>query len=403
MQKGINYLMKKMTSILCLAAFLALFSFSSTITAEKFFNIKDYGAIAGDKGGATQALLKAWADACATKGPTRVVIPHARYNLKQVVLAGPCQGHMTLQIKGTLVAPSNPKDIKADGWLKFTHLDGLTILNGTLDGQGKAAWTTQNCGTHASCPNFPMNLRLDWVQNALIESLVSKDSKNFHINLISTVNVTLNHVTISAPGDSPNTDGIHLARSSKVKILSTKIGTGDDCISIGDGSQDITVKGVTCGPGHGISIGSLGKFDNEAPVKGVRISKCTLENTTNGIRIKSWPGMKKGAASDIHFTDINMKNVSFPVLIDQLYCPWGNCKSGTTSNVKISDVTFENIHGTSATPTIVKLACSKHLPCENVNVNGVTVTYSGNLGPAKSECTNVQAHITGRTESLRGC
>lgn len=102
--------------------------------------------------------------------------------------------------------------------------------------------------------------------------------------------------------------------------------TGDDCVSIGDGSQQINVERVTCGPGHGISIGSLGKFKGESPVVGVTVRNCTLTNTQNGVRVKSWPSSPApGAASDMHFEDIIMNNVGNPVLIDQKYCPWNQC------------------------------------------------------------------------------
>ncbi|KAL4348069.1 hypothetical protein GQ457_17G011360 [Hibiscus cannabinus] len=116
--------------------------------------------------------------------------------------------------------------------------------------------------------------------------------------------------------DSPNTDGIHIGRSDGVNIIDADIRTGDDCISIGDGTKHLDVKGVTCGPGHGISIGSLGKFENEEPLEGITISKCTMSDTTNGIRIKSWASEFTGTASNIHFKDITVKNVSCPVIID---------------------------------------------------------------------------------------
>ncbi|OMO50508.1 Glycoside hydrolase, family 28 [Corchorus olitorius] len=57
-------------------------------------------------------------------------------------------------------------------------------------------------------------------------------------------------MTIIAPDESPNTDGIHIGRSSEITIIDSTISTGDDCVSLGGGSQNVTIRRVTCGPGH---------------------------------------------------------------------------------------------------------------------------------------------------------
>lgn len=90
------------------------------------------------------------------------------------------------------------------------------------------------------------------VNNGRITNLAFKDSKGFHIAIHQSANVVIRAVDITAPADSPNTDGIHISGSTLVRITGITIGTGDDCISIGPGSYNITVANVLCGPGHGI-------------------------------------------------------------------------------------------------------------------------------------------------------
>lgn len=134
-------------------------------------------------------------------------------------------------------------------------------------------------------------------------------------------NITFTNFNIIAPGNSPNTDGIHIGRSTQVNITNTNIATGDDCISLGDGSRQINVLNVTCGPGHGISVGSLGKYPNEEPVESFTVRNCTLNNTDNGVRIKTWPGTPvTSTVTRMHFEDIKMVNVMNPIIIDQEYC-----------------------------------------------------------------------------------
>ncbi|CAN1178676.1 unnamed protein product [Linum perenne] len=254
-----------------------------------------------------------------------------------------------------------------------------------FDGLGPTCYKTKK--------SVAVNLRFNHVNNAMVHGITSKDSKQFHIIVIGGKNLTFDQLTITAAGDSPNTDGIHMGRASLINILNTNIGTGDDCISIGDGVSDLTVQNVTCGPGHGIAVGSLGRYPNEEPVKGVHVKNCTLTNTLEGLRIKSWPDMETGAASDIHFEDIIMNNVSFPIIIDQVYCPWNTCKSTAPSKVKISDVSYTNIQGTSATPQIVQMNCSTLNPCENVKLANINIQST--VGPAVSSCANVKPVITG--------
>lgn len=88
--------------------------------------------------------------------------------------------------------------------------------------------------------------------NILISGLTSLNSQKFHIVINGCQNVKLQGVRVSASGDSPNTDGIHVQLSSGVTILDTKIKTGDDCVSIGPGASNLWIENVACGPGHGI-------------------------------------------------------------------------------------------------------------------------------------------------------
>lgn len=231
--------------------------------------------------------------------------------------------------------------------------------------------------------------------NSIVHEVTSLDSKQFHVNVLGCKNLTFQHVKIIAAEESPNTDGIHIGRSTDVKVLDSNIETGDDCVSVGEGSQQITIAKVTCGPGHGISIGSLGKYPNEEPVKGVTVKNCILKKTQNGVRIKTWPDSHEGMASELHFEDIRMEEVGNPVLIDQEYCPWNQCDSKIPSRVQISDVSFKNIRGTSSTALAVRLVCSSGLPCQNVEMADIDLKYSGDEGPITSECKNVQPTASG--------
>lgn len=66
---------------------------------------------------------------------------------------------------------------------------------------------------------------------------------------------------------------------------------GDDCVSIQTGCSNVYVHNVNCGPGHGISIGSLGKDNTKACVSNITVRDVMMHNTMNGVRIKTWQVM----------------------------------------------------------------------------------------------------------------
>ncbi|URE47279.1 Glycosyl hydrolases family 28 [Musa troglodytarum] len=158
--------------------------------------------------------------------------------------------------------------------------------------------------------------------------------KLFHFQIFESRDITLDSIRIDAHS-SPNTDGIHIADSTNIQVTNSVIGTGDDCISIGPGCTNLTILNVACGPGHGI-VGDLGKNANEK--------------------------------------DVN---------------EWRD-----PSLVKIKDIKFRNITGTSASPEAIKLVCSKAAPCEGVELNDIIFTCNGDDEQAKN-MTSTCVHVYG--------
>ncbi|CAK9133335.1 unnamed protein product [Ilex paraguariensis] len=372
------------------------------VDATSVFDISKYGAKGDGKTDIRPTLMNVWKEACASTTPTTILIPKTSYALNQIEFKGPCKAAINFEFQGTVRASSDISHFENNspglpGWITFAYINQLTVSGGgTFDGVGAQAWLKNNCQKTKNCIELPVSLVFNFVDNTRIRGITSLNSKAFHLQIFGSNNVTIEHVTITAPGDSPNTDGIHVGRSVGVNITDTTISTGDDCISIGDGTQQIHITKVSCGPGHGLSVGSLGRYEGEKEVVGIFVKNCTLTETTNGVRIKTWPASPKGAASDMHFEDIIMNNVANPVLIDQEYCPSNQCTKQHPSQVKISKVSFKNIRGTSSTQVAAKLLCSKGLPCENVEVGDINLTYKGVGGPAIANFTNVKPTFTGK-------
>ncbi|KAF7806934.1 polygalacturonase-like [Senna tora] len=386
-------------SIINFTLFLLLASYTNG--QQVIFDIRKYGA--SPNRDITQALKNAWKDACASTRAAKILFPAITYKLAQVDLRGPCKAPIEVQVNGELRAPANPDKLDGNAqWVKFTYINFFTLSGGGIfDGQGPTAWKQNDCGKNKNCKKLSMNFGFGFLNNSIVRDITSKDSKNFHVNVLGCNNMTFVNFKITAPATSLNTDGIHIGRSSDIKVISSSIATGDDCISLGDGSRHINIFNVTCGPGHGISVGSLGKYTNEDPVEGLIVRNCTFKNTDNGVRIKTWPGTPGATTvSDLHYEDITMVNVRNPILIEQDYCPYNQCSRQTPSKVKISKVTFKKIKGTSASPIGVTLVCSSGVPCERTQLSDIDLTFNG--APTTAKCVNVRPIIGCEEEELFG-
>ncbi|XP_023552934.1 exopolygalacturonase-like [Cucurbita pepo subsp. pepo] len=305
---------------------------------SKVFDITQYGATPDESIDSTKGLSMAWRDACANKGGGVVLVPSiGRFLVLPVLLQGPCNGLIQLQINGDLLASSDKAFATGYSWFKFYRVTNLVI-------QGLGRFLGQ----------------------------------------------------VIAPEDSPNTDGIHISKSTGVTIMNSIISTGDDCISFGPGSKDVNITNVHCGPGHGISIGSLGKYQNEPNIDGITVRDSQFVGTKNGVQIKTWSKSYPSVVSNLTFVNLKMYNVESPIMIDQNYCPHNACHNNkvSVSRIQIKDVKYENIRGTSAKQLAVTLNCSQVVPCQGIALNNINLVFNGS-GSSTSVCQNIQGSASG--------
>ncbi|KAG9446852.1 hypothetical protein H6P81_012980 [Aristolochia fimbriata] len=356
------------------------------------YNVVSYGAKGDGKKDSTRAFLGAWSSACGSTKPATVYVPTGTYLIKRATFGGPCKNDkITFKIDGTLVASSNYALYGNEYWILFTGVKGVSVVGGTLDGKGAGLWACK--AARKNCPDGAKSLTFNNCEDVRVEGLRSINSQLYHVGLNGCRNVNLRGVQLQAPDESPNTDGIHVQLSTGVAIFNAGIKTGDDCISVGPGTRNLWVEKVACGPGHGISIGSLGKEEEEDGVSNVTVKSVVFKGTENGLRIKSWGRPSSGFVRDVDFVNAVMVNVHNPIIIDQNYCPRNENCPGQRSGVKIRGVRYVNIKGTSATKVAVKFDCSAANPCDAIGLRDVKLTFQSRR--AAASCKNARGTSRG--------
>uniref|UniRef100_A0A803LJE0 Polygalacturonase n=1 Tax=Chenopodium quinoa TaxID=63459 RepID=A0A803LJE0_CHEQI len=319
-------------------------------TMSNNFNVLSFGAKGNGATDDTKALLEAWEAACKVEGATVEIPSGNKFLIKPITLQGPCMPQLVLQIDGVVLAPPKVSSWPKSGlfqWINFKWVQNFTIQgSGIVDGQGSEWWMSSQSTTNK-----------------------------------------VHNVTISSPEDSPNTDGIHLQNCRDVEIHHSSIGCGDDCVSIQTGCSNVHLHHITCGPGHGISLGGLGKDRSIACVSDIVVEDIIMRNTLFGVRIKTWPG-GIGSVKNVSFSGIQVSDVKVPLIIDQFYCENNvHCKNQTGA-VAISGIQYSKIVGTySAQP--IHFACSNDIPCSDVDLIDIQLTPSPrNRGLLQALCLN---------------
>ncbi|XP_023547908.1 polygalacturonase At1g48100-like isoform X2 [Cucurbita pepo subsp. pepo] len=351
-------------------------------TADCVFDVTDFGAVGDGCADDTAAFRAAWKAACAVESATLLVPSDRCFKITSTIFTGPCELGLVFKVDGTLMPPDGPESwLKTDSprqWLVFYRLDQMTLTgSGTIEGNGQKWWELP-CKPHRG-PNgstlpgpcdSPALIRFFMSTNLAVNGLRIQNSPQFHIKFDGCEDVLIQKLSISSPKLSPNTDGIHIQDTKGVGIYNSIISNGDDCISIGPGCTNVDIEGVTCGPGHGISIGSLGVHNSKACVSNITVRNAMIRESDNGVRIKTWQG-GSGSVSDISFENIQMENVRNCIIVDQYYCLTKDCLN-QTSAVFVNQVLYKNIKGTyDMRNTPIHFACSDTVACTNITMSEV--------------------------------
>ncbi|KAF8016270.1 hypothetical protein BT93_H1694 [Corymbia citriodora subsp. variegata] len=360
-------------------------------TESSMFNVLSFGAKGDGVSDDSKAILAAWKAACMVPSATLVIPQGLKFLVKPISFKGPCMPNLVLQIDGIVQAPPKVGSWKKSSlfqWLNFKWIQNFTVQGtGTVDGQGSEWWSRSQMlhydvqGTSKHVLGMkPTALRFYSSCNVNVRGISIVNSPLCHLKFDNSRGIKISNITISSPEDSPNTDGIHLQNSQHIEIEHSNIGCGDDCVSVQTGCSDVYIHHISCGPGHGISLGGLGKDKSVACVSNIVVDNLSLESTLYGVRIKTWQG-GVGSVKNVSFSNVQVSDVKVPVMIDQFYCDKKFCKN-QTGGIAISGIKFDQFVGTYAVQPL-HIACSHDVPCTDVDLVDIQLKPLPGLGGSR--------------------
>ncbi|RHN38843.1 putative polygalacturonase [Medicago truncatula] len=250
-------------------------------TKNAIYNVMQYGARGDGKTDDSQAFVSAWSSACKAAEMSTLVIPVGKtFMVSKLSFSGPCTNkNILIQLEGKIVAPSKVGWKAQSYWITVQSVEGLTIEGngrGVLDGDGSTWWQCKSCAR-------PGVFLFHSCKGLNVSNLSITNSPRSHVAVNMCNGATFSNISINSPGTSPNTDGFDIALSTHIVIHDSNIK------SVNGGSTFVNAIRITCGPGHGISVGSLGKNGTEDKVSDIHVRNCTFNETQNGARIKTIP------------------------------------------------------------------------------------------------------------------
>jgi polygalacturonase len=365
-------------------------------------DVRSYGAVGDGKTDDTHAFEAAIADLQKRGGGSLLVPPvDAEYLIRPINLTSNMNLHIQGGAKVSGIADQNVWPVipgapsygqgrdhvgpRFTSLLHGEHLQNVSITgdgnSSILNGNGKYWWDLRKS--------------LSITRGHLIEMMYSSDIQIHDISMVDSPfwnnhffdcdRVHVQRVSISAPDDSPNTDGWDPDSSRNVLIEDSWYSAGDDCIAIKSGwdcfgtdygkpSVNITVRNLSChGRYAGVAIGS----EMSGGVENVTVSNVRFTKANGPAHIKT--GLSRGGyVRNVHFRDLVVVGpVDYGLLVDAFYgdrnpsCPSDWQPSAAPG---MSNYSFVNIDGREApvSKNSFHFKGSKDSPIEGVYLENVT-------------------------------
>lgn len=301
---------------------------TSTALLTKQFNVRAFGALGDGHTDDAPALQRAL-DACAAAGGGRVLVPAGG-----TFMAGPfaLRSHVELCVESGATLLASPDlsrytqpafaDNRGEGsrWISADNLEQVTLCGGgTIDGNARAflgpdigdAYVVRRGADKADMR--PHVLTLVSVKGLRIRDLAIGNAAYWTIHLAGCDDVALTDLTVRNDQRVPNSDGIDVDHSRRVRITNCHIESGDDAICLKNRREfadrgpceDITVSNCTLSSRScAFKIGS----ENVDHIGRVVVDNCVITDSNRGLGIQN---RDEGTVSNVLFSNIIVESHYF--------------------------------------------------------------------------------------------
>ena len=384
-------------------------------------DVRRFGAV-GDGMHDDTAAIQAAINCCPEKG--RVLIPAGSYAVLPIFL----KSHITVEIQkgATLLLDTdrakfpilpgmtlstdeiddynlgswegNPLDTFASFITGVNVTDVALIGEGVLDGQAdKADWWFHHRVKRGAWR--PRMLFLNHCQGVTVQGLTFRNSPCWNLHPYFSQDLKFLNISVTAPADSPNTDGFDPESCEHILLAGAHFSLGDDCIAIKSGKlymgqryktpcSDLEISHCLMENGHGgMTCGS----EMAGGVNKVYLHDCLMRNTDRGLRIKTRRGRgQQGVIDDIVFENVVMERVGTPYVVNALYyCDPDGKTAYVQSREKqpvdertprIGRIAFRDVTATDVTCAGYFLGLPER-PIECVEMEDVSITCAADAEP----------------------
>lgn len=276
----------------------------------------------------------------------------------------------------------------------------ITGNNGTIDGQGALWWQKFHKGQLKH--TRPYLIELMFSDTIQISNLTLIDSPSWNVHPVYSSNILIQGITIIAPVNSPNTDGINPDSCTNTRIEDCYIVSGDDCVAVKSGwdeygisfgmpTKQLVVRRLTCiSPTSAvIALGS----EMSGGIEDVRAEDIIAINSESGVRIKTGAG-RGGFVKDIYVRGMTLHTMKW------VFWMTGNYGSHPDTHYDPNALpTIQNINYRDIVAEDVKMAARLEGisgdPFTEICISNVTISLAAKPKKIQWACTDVEGISSG--------